>query len=72
VPKVFDKVVGDFINEAKAHGLVITPYLHPPSTKPLSTEQLSSKRRSSTKKLSTTYKGYSATLGKVRPVVFKL
>jgi len=43
-PKVFDKIIGDFIDEARAHGSVITPYLHPRPFKPSSTKQPSPKQ----------------------------
>ena len=70
-PKVFDMVIGGFIDEATAHGSVMTRYLYP---QPSSTKRASTKRTSSKKLLSksssdmqssTTYNIYEAILGKV-------
>jgi hypothetical protein len=46
-PKVFDKIIGDFIDEARAHGSVITPFLDPQSSRPSSTKQSETKQSSS-------------------------
>jgi len=53
-PKVFDKIIGDLIDEARAHGSVTTPYLQPfePSSTKRSSTKRSSPKQSSTKQSS--------------------